>query len=63
MIIGNFGYANYNKVFVDEILQWRLIHRTEDELRCLMAVELGEDNEEITSEENGINLLAIATER
>ena len=59
LVVGNFGYADYNKVFLDEIVQWKLIHRTENELRDLLATQFG-DHVQITAEETGINLFAIA---
>jgi extracellular factor (EF) 3-hydroxypalmitic acid methyl ester biosynthesis protein len=59
-IIGNFGYENRNKVFLDEILQWRLIHRSKDDLLRLFSNTPFGPHVEIASEENGVNLFAIA---
>ena len=35
MILGNFHPKNSNKAFMDHILEWRLIHRTEEDMNCL----------------------------
>jgi hypothetical protein len=59
-IMGNFGYKNTHRVFLDEILQWRLIHRSEDDLLRLFSNTPFGSHVEITSEENGVNLFAIA---
>ncbi len=61
LIIGNFGYGNPNKAFLDHILQWKLIHRSAEELREIFSKTLFNNNVEIMSEENGINLFAVAT--
>ncbi|OPY79324.1 MAG: DNA-binding transcriptional dual regulator Crp [Syntrophorhabdus sp. PtaU1.Bin153] len=60
LILGNFGYKNHNKIFLDRILQWRLIHRTEENLKEIFAKTLFGANIEIAAEENGVNLFAIA---
>jgi extracellular factor (EF) 3-hydroxypalmitic acid methyl ester biosynthesis protein len=60
LIIGNFGFGNDNKVFLDEILQWRLIHRSEEDLVRLFSQTPFGPHVEIASEENGINLFAVA---
>ncbi|OPY72193.1 MAG: DNA-binding transcriptional dual regulator Crp [Syntrophorhabdus sp. PtaU1.Bin002] len=60
LILGNFGYKDYNKVFLDQILQWRLIHRTEEDLKGMFAKTPFGADIEMTAEENGVNLFAIA---
>lgn len=60
LVIGNFGYANTNKAFLDHILQWRLIHRSEDDLRRIFSHTPFGERVEIVPEENGINLFAVA---
>lgn len=61
LVIGNLSYGNYNKTFFDEILQWRLVHRNEDDLKALFSKTKFGSNVVITAEENGISLFAIAT--
>jgi extracellular factor (EF) 3-hydroxypalmitic acid methyl ester biosynthesis protein len=63
LIVGNFGCNNSNKAFMDEILQWRLIHRSEADLLKLFRETGFGGNVEIAAEENGINLFAIATRK
>ena len=60
MIIGNFGFEDRNKAFLDQILQWKLIHRTEDQLKRIFADSHFGENMKIMSEENGVNLFAVA---
>lgn len=61
LIIGNFGYGNTNKAFMDDILEWRLVHRTEADLRRLFRGTGFGPDVEIACEESGVNLFAIAT--
>lgn len=60
LIIGNFGRSNPNRVFMDHVLHWRLIHRSEKELRDLFFDTPFENDIEIISEEQDLNLFAIA---
>jgi extracellular factor (EF) 3-hydroxypalmitic acid methyl ester biosynthesis protein len=60
-VVGNFGHRNPNKVLMDDVLEWRLIHRSEaDLLRLFEGTGFG-SNVRIASEEGGVNLFAIAT--
>lgn len=61
LIIGNFGPANPNRAFMDHVLHWRLIHRSEEELRGLFAGTPFKQKVQIISEEQGLNLFALAT--
>lgn len=61
LIIGNFGPANPNRAFMDHVLHWRLIHRSEDELKDLFAGTPFKREVRIMSEGQGLNLFAIAT--
>lgn len=61
LIVGNFGHNNPNKTFMDEILDWRLVHRSEEDLLMLFKGTRFGTNVEIEAEENGVNLFAIAT--
>ncbi len=60
LVLGNFGYKNNNKTFLDRILQWRLMHRTEEDLKGIFAKTPFGADIEIAAEENGVNLFAIA---
>ncbi|TFH51966.1 MAG: cyclic nucleotide-binding domain-containing protein [Methanothrix sp.] len=60
LIIGNFGTKNQHKVFLDQILQWKLIHRSSDDLREIFAKSHFAGCVEIAVEENGVNLFALA---
>jgi extracellular factor (EF) 3-hydroxypalmitic acid methyl ester biosynthesis protein len=61
LIIGNFGPGNYNRAFLDHILQWKLIHRSEEELLDLFSRSRFGGRVRILTEESGINLFAMAT--
>lgn len=61
LIIGNFGHENENRVFMDHILQWKLIHRSEQDLKSLFARSPFGNRVEITAEENRVNLFASAS--
>jgi extracellular factor (EF) 3-hydroxypalmitic acid methyl ester biosynthesis protein len=61
LIMGNFGTGNPNRAFLDQILQWRLTHRTERNLLDIFSGTPFGSNVEIETEENGINLFAVAT--
>ena len=64
VILGNFDAANPDKAFMDHILEWRLIHRTPDELRGLFArSKFGDTPMEVTYEEQHVNIFAICTKR
>lgn len=64
VILGNFDAANPDKAFMDHILEWRLIHRTPEELRELFARSKFADTPvEVTYEERRVNLFAICTKR
>ena len=61
LIIGNFGHENDNRAFLDHILQWRLIHRSSEELLDVFSRTRFGAHVEILAEENGVNLFAVAT--
>ena len=59
MILGNFHPENSGKAFMDHILEWKLIHRSEDEMNQLFAEsKFGRPCSEIRFEQEGINLFA-----
>ena len=61
LIVGNFGPQNPNRVFMDHILNWKLIYRDSAELRNLFAATPFGNRVEVLAEEQGVNLFAIAT--
>ncbi len=62
-IIGNFGSHNPNKAFMDHLLQWNLIHRSERELRSIFASTPFGGDIDVVAEPRGVNLVAIAVKR
>lgn len=60
LIIGNFGPANPHKTFMDSIIRWRLIHRSEEELKALFEGTPFSSRVKVISEPQSINLFAIA---
>ena len=61
LVIGNFGHGNPDKAFLEHILQWKLIHRSPEELQRIFSKTPFGDAAEMMYEENGINLFAVAT--
>jgi hypothetical protein len=59
VVLGNFDVANPDKAFMDHILEWRLIHRTPEDLRGLFArSKFGDAPVDVRAEEERINLFA-----
>jgi extracellular factor (EF) 3-hydroxypalmitic acid methyl ester biosynthesis protein len=60
-IVGNFDIANPDKAFMDHVLDWKLIHRSADDLVGLFGQSrFGKAPVEVRCEDTGINLFAIA---
>jgi len=58
-ILGNFHPKNTCKAFMDHVLEWRLIHRSEADMdRLYRASAFGRDCTNIRFEDQGINLFA-----
>lgn len=60
LIIGNFSTANPDRFFMDHLLYWRLIHRSEADLIRLFNETGFGGNVNIMVEDEGVNLFAIA---
>jgi SAM-dependent methyltransferase len=61
LIIGNFGPANPHRAFMDHLLKWELIHRSEADLRDIFEdTPFGGDAVEILMEKHGVNLFVRA---
>lgn len=59
VILGNFHPNNVDKAFMDHILDWKLIHRTEDDMdRLFAASKFGRNCTRFRFEQEGINLFA-----
>ena len=56
LIIGNFSPRNPNRAFMDHILHWKLIYRSEQELREIFADSPFGNDVSVFAEEHGINL-------
>jgi extracellular factor (EF) 3-hydroxypalmitic acid methyl ester biosynthesis protein len=61
LVIGNFTPVNPDRRFMDNIMYWRLIHRDEQEMRQLFADSPFGDQVQFITEEEGVNLFAVAT--
>ena len=62
LILGNFGLENQNRNMMDHLLHWSLIYRDEDALRELFSrSQFGDNDIQVLSEKQGINLFALAT--
>lgn len=61
LIIGNFDPSNPNRLFMDHMLNWKLIYRNANELSELFAHSPFGHQVRIEAEEQGVNLFAIAT--
>jgi extracellular factor (EF) 3-hydroxypalmitic acid methyl ester biosynthesis protein len=59
VILGNFHPRNSTKAFMDHVLDWRLIHRSEDDMNQLFRESAFRSPcSNIRYEEQGINLFA-----
>lgn len=61
VILGNFHPQNEDKAVMDHILEWRLIHRNEDDLSKLFLASKFQQVPEFKFEDEDINLFAICT--
>jgi hypothetical protein len=58
IIIGNFHISCESRVFLDFMLDWKLIYRTEDDMRRLFSQsQFGRSEVTIDFEEEGVNML------
>jgi hypothetical protein len=63
LMVGNFR-PNPDKVFMDRLLEWRLVYRDVETLYSLFSkTRFGSDVEVLTEEEAGIQLFAIGTKQ
>ena len=59
VILGNFHPSNPDKTMMDHLFDWRLIHRTEEDMnRLFRASAFGRDCTNVRFEAQGINLFA-----
>ena len=59
VVFGNFHTSNPIKGLMDHLLEWKLIHRTEDDMdRLFKASKFGKGCTEIRFEQQGINMFA-----
>jgi hypothetical protein len=59
VIIGNFHTNCDSRLFLDYLLDWKLIYRTEEDMSRLFAKSnFGDNSVNIDFEEQGINMLA-----
>ncbi|MEQ8762764.1 MAG: cyclic nucleotide-binding domain-containing protein [Planctomycetota bacterium] len=62
LILGNFHPKNPDKAFMDHVVDWRLIHRSEDDMNRLFASSaFGKPCTRIELEKAGVNLFAACT--
>jgi CRP-like cAMP-binding protein/SAM-dependent methyltransferase len=60
-VIGNFAADSPDKAFMDHVVEWRLIYRSPERLRELLALSRwGSTPVEIRHEEDGVQLFALA---
>lgn len=59
VVLGNFHPKNSTRALMDHVLEWKLIHRDEDDMHRLFALsKFGKAADAIHFEEEGINLFA-----
>ena len=64
VILGNFDVGNPDKALMDHIFEWRLIHRTPEDLRRIFALsKFGDTPVDVRAEPEKINLFAFCTRR
>lgn len=59
-IICNFAARYPHKAWVDQLLQWKLIYRDEDDMRKLFGASRFGDRVDLLTEEEGITVFAVA---
>jgi len=60
VVLGNFHPCNPTRTVMDFMMEWRLIHRDEEDMnRLFRASRFGGDCEQIIFEESGVNLFAV----
>jgi extracellular factor (EF) 3-hydroxypalmitic acid methyl ester biosynthesis protein len=64
MILGNFHPQNPNRALMEGVLEWRLVHRSEEDMhRLCQSSRFAGRFDRIVFEEQGVNLLAIVRKR
>jgi extracellular factor (EF) 3-hydroxypalmitic acid methyl ester biosynthesis protein len=59
MILGNFHPQNPSRALMESVLEWRLIHRSEEDMcRLCKASRFARGFEQIAFEDQGVNLFA-----
>jgi SAM-dependent methyltransferase len=59
LVLGNFHPANSSRAIMEYVLEWKLIHRTEDDMHRLFAASLfGRPCTRIRFEAEGVNMFA-----
>jgi hypothetical protein len=59
LLVGNVDTANPTRAYMDHLLDWRLIHRSADQLRQLFArSHFGEQPVDVTRDATGVQLFA-----
>lgn len=61
LIIGNFAHANPDRLLMDHIVYWRLIHRHKQDLFDAFAETPFGNKVEVLTEAQGVNLFAVGT--
>ncbi len=59
LVLSNFSVHNPNKAWMDHILQWKLIHRDEQDLKRLFEAGGFSSSVEVFHEREGVNLFAV----
>jgi hypothetical protein len=64
LLVGNVDTANPTRAYMDHLLDWRLIHRSPDQLRQLFArSRFGEQPASVTRDATGVQLFAVCVRR
>jgi hypothetical protein len=58
VILGNFHSSNTTRAFMDYVLEWRLVHRTEDDMDRLFEGSKFGRPWRVFYESQGVNLFA-----
>ncbi|MGD9010503.1 MAG: cyclic nucleotide-binding domain-containing protein [Desulfobacteraceae bacterium] len=63
LIIGNFAHTNPDRLLMDHIVYWRLIHRDKQDLFDAFSETPFGDRLEVITEAQGVNLFAVGTKK
>ena len=64
VVVGNFHISCGSRVFLDYMLDWKLVYRTEEDMKRLFSLsKFGSSEVSVDFESEGVNMLARCTKK